>query len=167
MDEFNIKLKVLLLSYEGYFSFGSYDGVVIDGKTTFLTTLYDFQDDYDFLEWASSNCHLEIVKRLVKNRTNYAGALRQAAGYGHLDVVKYLVEHGGRRRTSGPSSYRAQASVGTRGLSEATEASDVHAENDEALREALWYRHLDDVVDYLKNPKSYSRKYQIYKYLSR
>jgi len=37
MEKFSSNLKLLLRNYEGYFSFGSLRGFVIDDKITFLT----------------------------------------------------------------------------------------------------------------------------------
>ncbi len=68
--------------------------------------------------------HLVVVKYLVEQgadiRAERDGALRWASCYGHLDVVKYLVEQG----------------------------ADVHAEKNRSLRWASSYGHLE-VVKYL------------------
>ena len=55
-------------------------------------------DENKALRTASCYGHLEIVKCLIENGADIhsfnGSALRYASGYGHLEVVKYLVEQG-------------------------------------------------------------------------
>ena len=92
-----------------------------------LMNLYKEDIKFDLiLQYASIYGHLDIVKYLVEHGSNIHAnndyALRWASYNGYLDVVKYLVEHG----------------------------ANIHAKNDEALRDADERNHFN-VFNYLKS----------------
>ncbi len=98
----------------------------VKGVSMMLSKGADIHAQNDLaLMWASLKGHLEVVKYLTEHGADDVHndlALRLASEKGHLEVVKYLVEHG----------------------------ADVHALDDAALRWASQYGHLD-VVKYLEN----------------
>ena len=101
------------------------------------------------LIYASMNGQLELVKYLIKEQganiiLDENKALRTASCYGHLEIVKYLIENG----------------------------ADVHSFNDQALRYASGYGHLE-IVKYLveqgadiRHFADFTRSLDIVKYLN-
>ena len=101
------------------------------------------------LIYASMNGQLELVKYLIKEQganiiLDENKALRTASCYGHLEIVKYLIENG----------------------------ADVHSFNDQALRYASGYGHLEIVKYLIENGADigqfadYTCSFEIVKYLN-
>jgi hypothetical protein len=126
-------------------------------------------NDEELLEISSEKGYLPIIviiieKNIVDIHKNNDEAFQNAAEYGHLDVVKYLVKgpetqdprrpwHPADIHTNNDYSLRYAALNGNlnvvKYLIEC--GADIHAYNDEALRCAAYNSHLDVVKYLIKN----------------
>jgi ankyrin repeat protein len=109
--------------------------------------------DYEnALRWAATYGHLEVVKYLVQNgaNVNNNSALRWAAYNGHLEIVKFLLENGANVHAWNDSALRSAAENGHLEIVEflVQNGANVHANNNSALRWAAIYGHLE-VVKFL------------------
>jgi ankyrin repeat protein len=90
------------------------------------------------LNYAAGNGHLEVVRFLVEQGVDIQDdALKRAAANGRLDVVKFLVEHGADDINNWPLGWAAKYGhlEVVRFLVE--NGADIHAMDDGALRHAL------------------------------
>lgn len=99
----------LLLNYEGYFSFGLVRGVKIDDDIIFFDIISDMSNTRTY-EWACQYNHREIINHLSFVHDNML--LSIAARHGHLNILKYLIDHGGDIHHNGDEPFRWAANNG-------------------------------------------------------
>ena len=107
---------------------------------------------------ACTNGNLERVKELISVKVQNR-ALKLVAEYGHLDIVKYLIERGADIHTCDDYSLRIASCCGHLKVVQylIENGADIHANDIQfsitchALRLACWNGHLDVVKCLLKN----------------